>query len=139
MYTPPIQQPDWSECYTMVQLYLSVYLMIIIFYFHVRTFVPPSDPTLTVENLLGVMEKVTDGRAEEVWRWLIGSTMLEDISSKCSTERELVNTCVDIYVNCNPDSSWEEVACGLYCEGETAAVEEVRPYLSPRGRFSQWV
>ena len=101
-------------------------------------FCPPPDPTLTVENLLGVMEKVTDGtgRAEEVFRGLIDGTVLEDISSKCSTERELVNTCVDI---CNPDSSWEEIACRLYREGETAAVEEVRSYLNPRGRFSQWV
>ena len=102
-------------------------------------FYPPSDPTLTVENLLRVMEKVTDGRAEEVWGKLIDSTILEDISSKCSTERELVNTCTDIYVKCKPDSSWEQVASGLYREGETAAVEEVRSYLSPRGRFPQWV
>ena len=102
-------------------------------------FCPPPDPTLTVENLLGMMEKVTDGRAKEVCRELIDGTMMEDISSKCSTERELVNTCVDIYVNYKPDSSWEEVARGLYYEGETAAVEEVRSYLSPRGRFSQWV
>ena len=94
---------------------------------------------MTVENLLGVMEKVTDGRAEEVWRGLIDTTMLVDISSKCSTERELVNAYVDIYVNCNPDSSWEKVAIGLYREGETAAVEKVRSYLNPRGRFSQWV
>ena len=100
------------------------------------SFCPPSDPTLTVENILGVMKKVTDGRAEEVWGRLIGSTGLEDISSKCSTERELVSTRVDIYINCNPNSSWEEVARGLYREGETAAVEEVRSYLSPRGRFS---
>jgi serine/threonine-protein kinase RIO1 len=85
------------------------------------------------------MEKVTDGRAEEVWRRLISSTVLKDISSMCSTERELVNTCADIYVNCYPDSSWEEVACQLYREEETAAVEEVRSYLNPRGRFSQWV
>ena len=99
-------------------------------------FCPPPDPTLTVENLLGVMEKVTDGRAKEVWGEL---TMLEDISSKCSTERELVNSCVDIYVNCNPDCCWEEVVSALYHEGETAAVEEVRSYLNPRGRFSQWV
>ena len=99
-------------------------------------FCPPPDPTLTVENLLGVMEKVTDGRAKEVWGEL---TMLEDISSKCSTERELVNTCADIYVNCAPDSSWEKVARRLYHKGETAAVEEVQSYLSPRGRFSQWV
>jgi hypothetical protein len=102
-------------------------------------FCTPPDPTLTVENLLGVMEKVTNGRAVEVWRWLIDHTMLKDSSSKCSTERELVNMCADIYVNCNPDSSWEEVALALYREVETAAVEEVRSYLNPRGRFTQWV
>ena len=42
------------------------------------------DPTLTVENLLGVMEKVPDGRAEEVWERLINDYMLKDVSSKCS-------------------------------------------------------
>ena len=102
-------------------------------------FCPPPDPTLTVENLLGVMEKVTGGRAEKVWSWLIDEDVLVDISSKCSTERELINTCADIYVNCNPDSSWEKVASRLHRVGETAAVEEVRSYLNPRGRFSQWV
>ena len=82
---------------------------------------------------------MTDGRAEEVWGWLIDGDVLEDISSKCSKERELVNTCADIYINCKLDSSWEKVASRLYREGETAAVEEVRSYLNPRGRFSQWV
>ena len=85
------------------------------------------------------MEKVTDGRTEETWSGLIGYTVLEDISSKCSTERELTNACADICINCKPGSSWEGVARGLYREGETAAVEEVRSYLNPRGRFSQWV
>ena len=102
-------------------------------------FCTPPDPTLTVENLLGVMEKMTDGRAEEVWRGLVEDRKLEDIKRKCSTEKELVNTCADIYVNCHPESSWEHVADGLYHEEETAAVEEVRSYLNPRGRFSQWV
>ena len=85
------------------------------------------------------MEKVADGRAEEVWRGVIPDRMLEDIKSKCSTEKELVNTCADIYVNCYPDSSWELVALKLYNEGEIAAVEEVRSYLNPRGKLSQWV
>ena len=102
-------------------------------------FLPPPDSTVTVENLLGVMEKVTDGRAEEVWGRLIGSTRLKDISSKCSTERELISTCADIYVNYKPDSSWEWLARALYSGAETAAVEEVRSYLNPRGRFSRWV
>ena len=99
----------------------------------------PPDPTWTTENVIGVMEKVTDGRAMEVWRGLIGEHLLEDINSKCSTERELVHTCADIFVNCCPDSSWDRVAYEMYHTQETAAVEEVRSYLSPRGRFCQWV
>ena len=89
--------------------------------------------------MLGVMEKVTDGRAEEVWKGLIYEHRLADIKSKCPTERELIHTCTDIYVNCDPDSSWERIARRLYCCEETAAVEEVRSYLNPRGEFSQWV
>ena len=96
----------------------------------------PPDPTWTTENVIGVMEKMTDGGAMEVWSWLIGEDLLEDINSKCSTERELVHTCADILVNCNPDSSWKRVAHILYITQETAAVEEVQSYLSPRGRFS---
>ena len=99
----------------------------------------PPDPTWTTENVIGVMEKVTDGGAMAVWSGLIGMHVLEDINSKCSTERELVHTCADILVNCDSISSWEQVALILYITHETAAVEEVRSYLSPRGRFSQWV
>ena len=99
----------------------------------------PPDPTLTVETVLSVMEKVTDGRAKKVWLWLIGGDLVEDISSKCSTQKELMHTCTDIYINCDPDSSWERIARTLYLEEETAAVEEVRSYLNPRGRFCQWV
>ena len=99
----------------------------------------PPDPTWTTENVIGVMEKVTDGGAMKIWGSLIYEHVLEDINSKCSTERELVHTCADIYVNCGPHSSWEGVASGLYNAQETAAVEEVRSYLSPRGRFFQWV
>ena len=99
----------------------------------------PPDPTVTVDNVLGVMEKVTGSRAEEVWGYWFSAREFNDISSKCSTERELMHTCAEIYVNCCPDSSWEEFAFGLYREEETAAVEEVRSYLNPRGRFSQWV
>ena len=99
------------------------------------------DPSLTVEAVLGVMEKVTDGMAEEVWRRLfgrdiiLGDDLFENINSKCSTERELMHTCADIYVNYHPDFSWEDLALVLYLCEETAAVEEVRSYLNPRGKF----
>ena len=97
------------------------------------------DPTLTVENVVGVMEKLTDDGHVNVWRQLIGGDLLTDITSKCSNEKEILHMCSDVYVNCFVDSSWEYLACELYDELETAAVEEVRSYLNPKGRLLQWV
>ena len=71
----------------------------------------------------------------DVWNHWFGINLLDDINSKCSTERELIHACTDIYVNCNPDSSWEDLAHRLYHKEETTAVEEVRSYLNPRGRL----
>ena len=97
------------------------------------------DPTLTVENVVGVMEKVTDDGRVNVWRQLIGNDSFNDITSECSNEKEILYMTSDTYVNCCVDSSWEELACELYDELETAAVEEVRSYLNPKGRLLQWV
>ena len=36
------------------------------------------DPTLTVENVVGVMEKVTDDGRVNVWRQLIGNDSFND-------------------------------------------------------------
>ena len=128
--------PTYQHYSNCIPLSLMFYVITISACMYMYT---PPDPTWTTENVIGVMEKVTDGRAMEVWRGLIYEDLLEDISSKCSTETELVHTCADIYVNCFPHSSWEGFAHGLYNAQETAAVEEVRSYLNPRGRFCQWV
>ena len=97
------------------------------------------DPTLTVENVVGVMEKVTDNGRVNVWSWLIGGNLFKDITSKCSNEKEILHMHSDVYVNCCVDSNWKDLACVLYDELETAAVEEVRSYLNPKGRLLQWV
>ena len=97
------------------------------------------DPTLTVENVAGVMEKVTDDGRVNVWYQLLGVDLVIDINSKCSNEKEMLLMCSDVYVNCCVDSSWEHLARKLYYELETAAVEEVQSYLNPRGRLLQWV
>ena len=96
------------------------------------TFYSP-DPSMTFENVMKVMEKVTDGPHMEVWEWCLGSSISKEIKSKCSTEKELIHTCSDVYVHCYHDSSWEDLARGLYRNEETAAVEEVRAYLNPKG------
>ena len=106
---------------------------------HVWCVLNSLDPTLTVDNVIGVMEKVTDGGRRKVWRECLGGNLFVDIKSKCSSEKELLHTCSDIYINCHLESSWEHLARGLYLEVEAAAVEEVRSYLNPRGRLFQWV
>ena len=97
------------------------------------------DPTLTIENVVRVMEKVTDDGHVNIWSQLIGGRLFKDITSKCSDEKELLHMTSDTYVNCCADSSWKNLAHVLYEELETAAVEEVRSYLNPRGRLLQWV
>ena len=97
------------------------------------------DPTLTVENVVGVMEKVTTVGRGKVLSKLLGVDLVTDISSKCSNEKEMLLMNSDVYVNYFVDSSWEELARVLYKELETAAVEEVRSYLNPRGRLLQLV
>ena len=97
------------------------------------------DPTLIVENVVRVMEKVTaDGRGK-VFSQLLVVDLVADINSKCSNEKEMLLMSSDVYVNCCVDSSWERLARELYDELETAAVEEVRSYLNPRGRLLQLV
>ena len=91
------------------------------------------DPTLTTESVRRVMEKVTDGRQMEIWQWFFVEDTLETVKRKCSTDKELLHACSDIYVHCAPDSSWEDLACGLYYMEETAATEELRCYLNPKG------
>ena len=106
--------------------------IIVLCYRALCTFYSP-DPTLTIENVMKVMEKVAGGKHKTVWRWCLGSDTLEYINSKCSTEKELTRTCSDVYVHCDPDSSWKNLARGLYHEEEAAAVEKVRSFLNPKG------
>ena len=95
----------------------------------------PPDPTLTVDNVSHVMEKV-----EPKWRQPLLKEMMTDYifdeiqsSGKYPTASEVEAAAVDIYVNCHPYSSWEHLAKSLYRHHQVAAVEEVRSYLPPRG------
>ena len=49
----------------------------------------------------------------------------------CRSGKE--DECADLYVNCNPSSSWELLARSLYRHHQVVVVEDVRSYLPPRG------
>ena len=94
----------------------------------------PPDPTLTVDNVSRIMEKVEPKVKVQVWEDGIAcvAAMGEDkMKELCMSGKE--DECADLYVNCNPYSSWEDIARSLYRHYQVAAVEEVRSYLPPRG------
>ena len=89
----------------------------------------PPDPTLTVDNVSHIMEKVEPKERQQVLKELI----VVGIPEKYSTDLEKEAAAVDIYVNYSPYYSWEDLARSLYRHHQVAAVEEVRSYLPPRG------
>ena len=92
----------------------------------------PPDPILTVDNVSRVMEKVEPKMKKQVWKAACGTVMERVKMEKvCISGKE--DECADLYVNCNPHSSWEWLARSLYRHHQVAAVEEVRSYLPPRG------
>jgi hypothetical protein len=78
------------------------------------------------------MEKVEPKVKTQVWVDACVALMEKDkMNEVCISGKE--DECADLYVNCNPHSSWERLAWSLYRHHQVAAVEEVRSYLPPRG------
>ena len=63
----------------------------------------------------------------------VSTSVTEEVQRKYLTDLERETAYIEIYVNCNVQSSWEDLAKALYKHKQVAAVEEVRSYLSPRG------
>ena len=100
-----------------------------------------ADPTLTVDSLVGVMEKVTsdEGRRRKMWeevlKWKYGtpSSYLDEVYTKYTTDKEKTHALADVYVNSRPESSWQHLVQTLYAEGELAAAKEAKSFLQHNG------
>ena len=99
-----------------------------------------ADPTLTVDSLVGVMEKVTsdEGRRRKVWKEVLEwdyrtpSSYL-DVYTKYTTDKEKTHALADFYVNSRPESSWQHLVQTLYAKGELAAAKEAKSFLQQNG------
>ena len=74
-------------------------------------------------------------KRREVWEEVLGGNAVEVIYSNHSSEEEKLHSCVDTYVTCKPDSSWEDLAQELYDRGEMAAAKEAKAFLQQKGRW----
>ena len=95
----------------------------------------PPDPTLTIDNVSHIMEKVEPKDRQRILEEVVCCTTFSAIltSGKYSTALEVEAAAVYIYVNCHSGASWEHLARSLYRHHQVAAVEEVRSYLPPKG------
>ena len=92
-----------------------------------------TDPTLTVEKVADVLEKIKVDKRRQVWERVLTREVVDQLYSSHSTEKEKTLSCSDTYVNCYPESSWEHLTSLLYKEDEMTAVDQARPFLPPKG------
>ena len=116
-----------------------------------------AEPTLTVDNLVGVMEKVTSDKEKrkKVWRKVLKwgydkfhleweynefdlecytpTSYLDEVYTKYTTEKEQTNVLADVYINSRPVTSWYHLVETLYKEGELAAAKEAKSFLQQNG------
>ena len=93
------------------------------------------DPTLTVENVIGVMVNVAEHRRRKVWSRgnSIPDPQLEEIYQKYSIEKQRMQACADFYVNCHPASSWKHLCHRLYLEKDKTAVRKAKTFIQLPG------
>ena len=101
-----------------------------------------TDPILTVDALVEVMEKLTsdEERRWKVWQrvleWEYGtpSSYINEVYTQPNTSaREKAQALSDVYVNIRPESSWQHLVGTLYHQSELAAAKQAKSFLPVNG------
>ena len=98
-----------------------------------------ADPTLTVDRVVGVMEKVTsdEEKRKEVWEWVLEwyeFTPNDYHDKEYAYHLNKTSDLAYIYVNSRPGPSWEDLTRSLYTSGEMSAAKEAKSYLRKSGK-----
>ena len=106
---------------------------------HIKS-VPP-DPTMTVDNVTQVMDKIEGDKWEVVMGlggFDIPRSLLEEIQRRYSTVTEKIHAGVDYYLDYQPDASWEHLTTRLYVKNEFAAIRESKSFMST-GKYCHYI
>ena len=93
-----------------------------------------TDPTLTLENVSGAMEKVSVDTRRQMWEGALEMEAVEEIYNSHSSEEEKLHSCADSYIS-NPDSSWKDLVRWSYVYGEMAAAKKAKSFLQQKGEW----
>ena len=99
----------------------------------------PPDPTMTVDNVTQVINKI-EGDKSKVVRISLGidipSSVIEEIERRSSTDKN--KAYANYYVNYHPNPSWEDLTWELYWKNEFAAARESKSFMST-GKYCHYI
>ena len=93
-----------------------------------------TDPTLTLENVSGAMEKVSVDKKKQVWERVLGREAVEEIYNSHSSEEEKLHSCANSCIF-KPNSSWKDLVRWSYWYGEMAAAKKAKRFLQQKGEW----
>ena len=95
-----------------------------------HTSVPP-DPTLTVDNVIRVINKIEGDKARVfIVPFIVIPSLVLDEIQRFSTDIEKNNAYADYIVTVWPDVSWAYLTFVLYCRNEFSAAKESKSFMS---------
>ena len=119
-------------------LLTSIALVIIM---SVHNSVPP-DPTMTVDGVTQVFNKIKGDKAEVMRPGLglsIPSPLVDKIMERSySTESEKSRAFADVYVHIHTRASWEHLTSHMYWMNEFASARESKSFMST-GKYCHYI
>ena len=95
----------------------------------------PPDPTMTVDNVTQIFNKIGQDQRERVMGGLGIPRSLWEIYS---TDAEKNHACADYYVNCHPKASWDQITIDMYFREEFALARESKSFMST-GKYCHYI
>jgi hypothetical protein len=97
----------------------------------------PPDPTMTVDIVTQILNKIPGDKWEEVMGVHEGlgglgipRPLQKEIQRRYFTDTEKNHACADYYVNYHPDAEWEHLTWKLYDMKEFALTRESKSFMS---------
>ena len=98
-----------------------------------------AEVTLTVDNLVGVMDRVTRDKRRRITVWegvlitgIAPRSFLDEVFTKYAID-EVTYHLSDVYVNIRPKATWQNVVYTLYEKGEVEAAKKAKTFLQHYG------
>ena len=119
-----------------VCVYMTLYVCVCIImsvYVVAHNPIPP-DPTMTVDNVTQVLNKIPEDEWEGMMSGMGGlgipQLLCKEILRRYSTDKEQNHACADYYVNYHPQAEWRHLTLKLYWKKEFGVARESKSFMS---------